>query len=89
MVYNSIRSLYTTFIPRKDTDETKNLFRSEQKNIEDFFITYAPVFLSLKIKNSTKLNKLFLKELNYPIINKNLKIISFDIEGDIHPPKDE
>ena len=89
MVYNSVRSLYTTFISRKDIDESKNLFRSEQKNIEDFFITYAPVFLNVKTKNTSKLNELFLKELNYPITNKNLKIISLSIEGDVHPPRDE
>ena len=89
MVYNSIRSLYTTFISRKDIDESKNLFKSEQKNIEDFFITYAPVFLNVKTKNTSKLNELFLKELNYPITNKNLKIISLSIEDDVHPPRDE
>ena len=88
---NSVRSLYTTFISRKDIDESKNLFEFEQKNIEDFFMLISSCFQSFIYKNkiSTKLNELFLKELNYPIINKNIKIISFHIESDVHPPRDE
>ena len=99
IMYCAIVSLFSgTLIENKNLDQTRIIFNDSefnQKKIEEFFYIYSSLFLgssTLANKQSKlskkKLEKLFLRELNHPIVNKNLKIIDFHCY-DAHPPRDE
>lgn len=99
IMYCAIVSLFNgTLIENKNLDQTRIIFNEtkfNQKKIEEFFYIYSSLFLepsTFANKQSNiskkKLGKLFLKELNYPIVNQNLKIIGFHCH-DAHPPRDE
>ena len=99
IMYCAIVSLFNgTLIENKNLDRIRTIFNNfklNQKKIEEFFYIYSSLFLGSSTSankqsklSMQKLKKLFLKELNYPIVNQNLKIIDFHC-CDAHPPRDE